>query len=68
MHRKIVIAAALLLLIGSPISAQPLPFRNSALPTAARVNDLLTRLTLQEKISLLGYRSKAVDQIGRAHV
>src|SRR5450432_1553415 len=38
-------------------------FRNTQLPLQARVNDLLHQLTLQEKISLLGYRSKAVDRL-----
>src|SRR5450432_3949900 len=39
-------------------------FRNTQLPLQARVNDLLHQLTLQEKISLLGYNSKAVDRLG----
>lgn len=43
--------------------AQTLPFRNASLPQAERVNDLLSRLTLEEKVSLLGYRSKAVDRL-----
>ncbi|MBE7179166.1 MAG: hypothetical protein INR69_22375, partial [Mucilaginibacter polytrichastri] len=29
-----------------------------------RVKDLLSRLTLEEKISLIGYQSKAVDRLG----
>ena len=45
------------------LAAQPLAFRNAALPEAARVNDLLARLTLEEKVSLLGYRSKAIDRL-----
>ena len=44
-------------------SAQPLPFRDPALPAVDRVNDLLSRLTLEEKIGLLGYRSKSVDRL-----
>jgi len=43
--------------------AQTLPFRNASLSQARRVNDLLSRLTLEEKVSLLGYRSKAVDRL-----
>jgi beta-glucosidase len=43
--------------------AQPLPFRTASLPQAERVRDLLTRLTLEEKVSLLGYRSKPVDRL-----
>src|SRR5450432_2112997 len=44
-------------------STQP-AFRNPQLPLQARVNDLLKQLTLEEKISLLGYNSKAVDRLG----
>src|SRR3954465_1268626 len=39
-------------------------FSNSKQPMEARVNDLLHQLTLQEKISLLGYRSKEVERLG----
>ncbi len=39
-------------------------FRNSSLSIDARVKDLVSRLTLEEKISLLGYRSKAVSRLG----
>lgn len=40
------------------------PFRNSKLPIETRINDLLTKLTLEEKIGLLGYKSKSVDRLG----
>ncbi|MET0393270.1 MAG: glycoside hydrolase family 3 N-terminal domain-containing protein [Chitinophagaceae bacterium] len=39
-------------------------FRKAGLPMEARVKDLLNRLTLEEKISLLGYRSAAVPRLG----
>ena len=39
-------------------------FRNAELPVEARVNDLLEQLTLKEKISLLGYRSEAIERLG----
>jgi beta-glucosidase len=39
-------------------------FRNTQLTVQARVNDLLKQLTPEEKISLLGYNSKAVDRLG----
>ncbi|RYZ20706.1 MAG: glycosyl hydrolase, partial [Chitinophagaceae bacterium] len=42
---------------------QPI-FRNAKLQINQRVNDLLHRLTLEEKISLLGFRSKAVPRLG----
>ena len=39
-------------------------FRNAQLPLQARVNDLLQQLTIEEKVSLLGYNSKPVDRLG----
>src|SRR5436190_3582645 len=39
-------------------------FRNQSLPLETRVTDLLSQLTLPEKISLLGYNSKAVPRLG----
>ena len=51
------------LLLTAAVNAQPLPFRNEALSAADRVKDLLSRLTLEEKVSLLGYRSKSVDRL-----
>ncbi|HTI92688.1 MAG TPA: glycoside hydrolase family 3 N-terminal domain-containing protein [Puia sp.] len=52
-----------ILILSIPASAQPLAFRDASQPEAARVKDLLSRLTLEEKVSLLGYRSKAVDRL-----
>jgi beta-glucosidase len=43
---------------------EPVLFRNHEIPINARVNDLLGRLTLEEKVSLLGYNSKAVPRLG----
>lgn len=39
-------------------------FKNPRAPIEARVQDLLKRLTLEEKISLLGYTSKPVPRLG----
>lgn len=39
-------------------------FKNQKLPVETRVKDLISRLTLEEKISLIGYQSKAVDRLG----
>ena len=39
-------------------------FRDSNISTDERVQDLLRQLTLEEKISLLGFRSKSVDRLG----
>ena len=47
------------------VYAQPAPaFRNPRLSVEARAKDLLSQLTLEEKISLLGYNSKAVPRLG----
>jgi len=43
--------------------AQPL-FRNANAPMDARVQDLLGRLTVAEKVTLLGFRSQAVPRLG----
>lgn len=42
--------------------AQPI-FRNSNFPLEIRLNDLLQQLNIEEKISLLGYRSKAIERL-----
>ncbi len=39
-------------------------FRNGSLPIEQRVDDLLSKLTVEEKISLLGYNSKAIERLG----
>jgi beta-glucosidase len=55
----------LLLFTGNAKAQQPiLPFRDARLPQMARVTDLLSRLTVEEKISLLGFRSQAVERLG----
>ena len=46
-------------------SGRPL-FRDPGAPTGARVNDLLSRLTTEEKISLLHQRQPAVPRLGVA--
>jgi beta-glucosidase len=40
------------------------PFRNPNLPLEDRVNDLVSRLTLDEKIAMLGQRQPAIARLG----
>lgn len=40
------------------------PFRDPSLPLETRVNDLLSRLTLEEKIGLIPTRQAAVERLG----
>jgi beta-glucosidase len=39
-------------------------YKDVSQPVDARVKDLISRLTLQEKVSLLGYNSQAVPRLG----
>jgi beta-glucosidase len=41
-----------------------LPFRNPSLPVEQRIDDLVGRLTLDEKVSLMVERAAAVDRLG----
>src|ERR1700744_2321910 len=41
-----------------------LPYLNPKLPVEKRVDDLIGRLTLEEKASLVGYRSQEVKRLG----
>jgi beta-glucosidase len=40
------------------------PYRDPSLPVAERVNDLVSRMTLAEKMSQLVYNSPAIDRLG----
>ena len=60
-------AAALVASLGlaTPATAQDTyPFRNPRLPLSARIDDLLGRLTLDEKISLLHQYQPAIPRLG----
>ncbi|GIF16846.1 glycoside hydrolase family 3 protein [Actinoplanes teichomyceticus] len=63
------LAAALLAVPPAPGAAragEPLPFRDPALPLQARIDDLVGRLTLPEKLSLLHQYQPAVPRLGLA--
>ena len=62
-----VLAAALLVIPSVPAAAYAdpsYPFRDPRLPTQARIDDLLGRLTLDEKISWLHQYQPAVPRLG----
>lgn len=55
----------LLLLFPAALRAQDkYPYKDPKQPLEVRIHDLISRLTLEEKVSLLGYRSKAVPRLG----
>ena len=50
--------------VAMSLNAQPLPYQNSELSAAERADDLLTRLTLDEKVSLMMDTSPAIPRLG----
>ncbi|WP_214107741.1 glycoside hydrolase family 3 protein [Acrocarpospora catenulata] len=65
MFRRVLLAGALTLTLGFTPAADP-PFRDPGLPLAARIDDLLGRLTLAEKVSFLHQYQPAVERLGIA--
>ncbi len=66
-RRFLLLAALLALTVAGPLLAQPpaeLPFRNPDLATEKRIDDLLSRLTLDEKVSLMVERAAGVERLG----
>ncbi|HWO61108.1 MAG TPA: glycoside hydrolase family 3 C-terminal domain-containing protein [Umezawaea sp.] len=64
-----VLALMVAAVLAAPVgvtSAAPLPFRDPDLPLAARVDDLLGRLTPDEKVSLLHQYQPAIPRLGMA--
>ncbi|OFW08399.1 MAG: glucan 1,4-alpha-glucosidase [Acidobacteria bacterium RIFCSPLOWO2_02_FULL_67_36] len=60
----VVVFAALALLRGSAQTQGALPFRNPDLPIEQRIDDLIGRLTLDEKVSLMIERAAPVERLG----
>jgi len=61
--KKYFLAISLLQVICVGVKAQQAAYLNASLPIEKRVSNLLQQLTLQEKITLLGYRSKEVKRL-----
>ena len=71
MNRKVYFKVLKLVFIGLNLALPRLlmgqnilPYKNQHLAIDVRVNDLISRLSLVEKASLLGYQSKAVPRLG----
>ena len=54
----------LCLFIGSGVQAPDYPFRNANLDISVRVNDLISRLTLEEKVQMMKHQSPAIERLG----
>ena len=61
-YKKTFLLVILSLLLGVRVVAQQ-DYKNESLPIDIRVKELLSKLTLKEKVSLLGYRSEAVPRL-----
>ena len=64
MRIKTLITALLCCAMVLSLSAQTLPYQNPELPAAQRADDLLSRLTLDEKVSLMMDTSPAIERLG----
>ncbi|HEX6427297.1 MAG TPA: glycoside hydrolase family 3 N-terminal domain-containing protein [Niastella sp.] len=64
MNKRILFSLSCCVVMAAHAQDNTSVFRNPQQPMEARVNDLLHQLTLPEKISLLGYRSKEVQRLG----
>ncbi|SDP71205.1 beta-glucosidase [Mucilaginibacter sp. OK268] len=62
--RSSVAMMAILFISVATKAQQKLFYKDASQSIEVRVKDLLSRLTLEEKISLLGYRSQAVPRLG----
>jgi beta-glucosidase len=68
-HWRVAVALALSLVLLAPAVANarspyPYPFRDPHLPLSVRITDLLSRLTLPEKVSLLHQYEPAIPRLG----
>lgn len=63
-RRRIFPIIAVLTLWAAPTWAQQLPFQNQNLSTEERVEDLISRLTLEEKAALMRDQSDAIPRLG----
>ncbi|MGV3528032.1 MAG: glycoside hydrolase family 3 C-terminal domain-containing protein [Flavisolibacter sp.] len=64
-NRLTTVFAILCFVIGLHSSAQqPLPFRNTSLSFEVRVNDLVSRLTLEEKVAQMLNAAPAIERLG----
>ena len=62
--KQLILLPYLLCVLSGFAQTNEMLFRNKSLPVETRVKDLLKQLTLEEKISLFGYNSKAIKRLG----
>ena len=62
--KKILLAVVLTVSCSLLLQAQTFPFQDTALGVDERVEDLLSRLTLDEKLSMMEHRNPAIPSLG----
>lgn len=62
--KRYISAVVLLVCCSIGLQAQTFPFQDTALSIDERVEDLLSRLTLDEKLSLMEHRNPAIPSLG----
>ena len=62
--KELVLSISLIIGMSAPTMAQTYPFQNSSLSAEARADDLLGRLTLEEKTKLMMDSSPAIPRLG----
>lgn len=64
MIKQLICSAFLLAGIGTAEAQDKYPFQDSSLPIEKRVDDLISRLTLSEKVSMMRHESPAIERLG----
>ena len=64
MKKTIITIASVFLMFASAFAQEVLPFRNHELSREERIDDLISRLTLQEKVNMMMHGSKGVERLG----
>lgn len=61
---RLIVVAIIFLFVSHTEAQDKLIYKDNSQPLDVRVKDLVSRLTLKEKVSLLGYNSQAVPRLG----
>lgn len=64
MKKTALILTMLLAFAAGNVNSQNYPFQNPSLPAEQRADDLISRLTIDEKVSLMMHQSPEIDRLG----
>ena len=63
-HRALLVSLLVWSVFGAPLAAQTADYLNPALPLGRRVDDLVSRMTLEEKVSQMQDVAPAIERLG----